>query len=548
MRASRTAGAFVAASLLVASSIDRLGWARLAQWREDQATNLWLGFTRSVSELPVGLVSSVGIPNPNGMPLLAIPLSRLPGLYAVSWALGIVQAALVVGLCFSLSLGLIQRTALALVLLSSVLLRASSVEFWNNWVLVSLNLAFAISVVRYLRRPSLRWLPVWAFLVMLAPSLYLAGLVNGIVYAGTAGLLLFAHRPVSSPMTRRLAISASAAVVIASAWATWIPYAREVGWAGIHAASPQGPATRILGAAASLVRSPLWHPGPWLDASSFVILQSSREILSSRAQAALGWTHRLLAAQVLTLLLVFALFVWSRWAHRRDAVRPGPAPAFRETAWLAGVVVAAYVLSPLLGGPVWAGGARMEMALQWFPLLVVGWFGGAMVLPLPPAPAGVARSATVAIAVLLAAANLVLGRAVEDSYFSYRGPVLVPADVPLPDKIAVVDLVAADARARQAGGSVAIDYDLGGGVWDWVPSFGEGLGRWYPAPMTLGRAFDYELLRRHGLANSQEGRVRAPPGGGRYLVGYPWTPPPSPPGGMVHHVPVGRLRLTVVDR
>lgn len=548
MRFSRTAGAIVAAALLVASSLDRLTWARLAQWREDQATNLWLGFTRSLLEIPVGLVSSTGTPNPNGMPLLAIPLSRLPGLLAVSWVLGTIQAALVVALCFSLSLRAIERSVLALVLLSSVLLRASSVEFWNQWVLLSLNLAFATSVVRYLRRPTLGWLPVWALLVTVAPSLYLAGLVNGLVYAGAAGLLLVVLPPVSSPTTRRVAISLSVVVGIASLWVTWIPYAREVGLAGIEAASPLGPWPRILGAAASLVLSPLWYPGPWLGPSSFVILQSSPEVLSSRAVDALGWTHLLLGAQHLTFLLALALFLWSRFTPRVGVARPACPAACHEVAWLAGIVAAAYVVSPLAGGPVWARGARMDMALQWFPLLVIVWFGGAMVLPLPPARHGLARAATVAIAILLVAANLVLGHAVEGSYLSYRGPVLVPADVTLQDKVEVVDRIAADWRARGAGTSVPVDYDLGGGAWDWVPSFGRKLERWYPAPMTLGRAFDYELLRRHGLANTQEGKARAPPGNGQYVVGYPWMPPPSPPGRPVHHVPIGRLRLTIVDR
>src|SRR3990172_3844583 len=59
---------------------DRVGWASVAQWREDQATNLWLGYTRGPLDLPVGLISSYDIPNPNGLPLLAIALSRLPGL------------------------------------------------------------------------------------------------------------------------------------------------------------------------------------------------------------------------------------------------------------------------------------------------------------------------------------------------------------------------------------------------------------------------------------------------------------------------------------
>ena len=43
----------------------------VSQWREDQATQLWLGYTFKLSDLPIGLISSQEIPNPNGNIVLA---------------------------------------------------------------------------------------------------------------------------------------------------------------------------------------------------------------------------------------------------------------------------------------------------------------------------------------------------------------------------------------------------------------------------------------------------------------------------------------------
>ena len=60
--------------------------AQVAQWRDDQATNMLLGYrVWGDLKLPeLGLRSSYGIPNPNGMPLLGALLSFLPNLLWVS--------------------------------------------------------------------------------------------------------------------------------------------------------------------------------------------------------------------------------------------------------------------------------------------------------------------------------------------------------------------------------------------------------------------------------------------------------------------------------
>jgi len=48
--------------------VDHAYWATVSQWREDQATNLWMGFTHNLFAMPVGLISSANaMPNPSGM-------------------------------------------------------------------------------------------------------------------------------------------------------------------------------------------------------------------------------------------------------------------------------------------------------------------------------------------------------------------------------------------------------------------------------------------------------------------------------------------------
>ena len=58
--------------LIVAYSLyDRTLWSNITQWQVDEATTMWIGLTFSISDAPVGLVSSQNIPNPNGMIFLS---------------------------------------------------------------------------------------------------------------------------------------------------------------------------------------------------------------------------------------------------------------------------------------------------------------------------------------------------------------------------------------------------------------------------------------------------------------------------------------------
>ena len=45
----------------------RLLWPALADWREDQATTIWLGHYLPVGQWSVGVMDSTNLPNPNGM-------------------------------------------------------------------------------------------------------------------------------------------------------------------------------------------------------------------------------------------------------------------------------------------------------------------------------------------------------------------------------------------------------------------------------------------------------------------------------------------------
>jgi hypothetical protein len=133
-------------------------------------------------------------------------------------------------------------------------------------------------------------------------------------------------------------------------------------------------------------------------------------------------------------------------------------------------------------------------------------------------------------------------------HIQYRGNILTDADIPLVDKEQAVAFIARDWKNHSASTTIAVDYDLGGSRWDWVPEFGERLNKWYAAPMTIGRSFDYELLRRYGLKNDQEGVQMRGFGNGRYLLTYAFEDPPQVKTEKFTNHVFGRLRVTTIEK
>ena len=59
---------------------------------------------------------------------------------------------------------------------------ASSIEFWNNWILISLNSLFFYFYIKYLNSRKILLIPILFVVATLPFAVYLAGLVNTITF------------------------------------------------------------------------------------------------------------------------------------------------------------------------------------------------------------------------------------------------------------------------------------------------------------------------------------------------------------------------------
>jgi hypothetical protein len=203
-----------------------------------------------------------------------------------------------------------------------------------------------------------------------------------------------------------------------------------------------------------------------------------------------------------------------------------------------------------MGGSDWLNGERPDQIVQFLPMFLFFIFLLPVLIKLGGRTGRIITGISYFLLACFVTFNLLCGFMIVRDHLQYRGDILTEADIPLVDKERVVRYIAEDWNRSFTSHTVPIDYDIDRGVWAGV-SFTEPallLNEWYPAPLSEGRAFDYELLRRYGLKNEQEGVQLRTFGNGRYLVTYAFDDPPQVKTGQVMHHIFGRLRVTTVEK
>jgi len=117
---------------------------------------------------------------------------------------------------------------------------------------------------------------------------------------------------------------------------------------------------------------------------------------------------------------------------------------------------------------LWLGYTRspLDQVTQFLPLVLLIWFSIPFVLESSEYPARLLRDLTCVSSISYTLLSLAIGTLVVVENLGYRGNVLPTADVPLFDKLHVVDFVARDWRSRSVSKEIPVDYDLGDRNWD----------------------------------------------------------------------------------
>ena len=152
------------------------------------------------------------------------------------------------------------------------------------------------------------------------------------------------------------------------------------------------------------------------------------------------------------------------------------------------------LITPVLGGPNYRYYERLENYVQFYPFFIIILYFTFTTFT------GQKQNKRYSIFINLilitfVSLNIFMSVLTINENLKYSGDKLTEADVPLIQKIEIVDFIAEDMKSKGLS-KASISYDLGGGIWDWIPSHGSKFSTWYPNnPYTIGRIYDYLLLK-----------------------------------------------------
>lgn len=514
---------------LLIFAVERFYWPLIASWREDEATVIWIGRHFAVTHFTVGLVSSTGLPNPNGLLWVAKLVSFAPDLYWSGVCLQLLHLGVLFGICLTCARRVSLGAGVGLFGLIGCLLayRSACSEPFSQWLMLPTMLGCTCAFLLLVQEPSFTRLFGMLALLWLPPALYIAGVLNSVVFVLALGYCAarpeFRRRLLSTDYKRPLLVFAIWSAI--QLLFVWKPYFSVVSLSDLRAVSKVSLGLRLERALLELARVPVWLWEYACPADFQPSLYIDERIVSSAAFAKLGHAAQwLFRAVVVTAVIVFF--------HARLWEQPGRR---RWVYWPLVLLVLALVLSPLLGGPSLSQGERPDIGFQFLCLVLVP----VAVSLSAPDLGDRARAGALSVALAFGVVEMWAGPITLRAHLRYHGDALSGADVPLRQKMAAIDTIVSEAKRREVGPEIPIDYAVDG-LWKWIRRFKPKVLVPYGSPYTLGRAFDYDLERRYGIKNALEGKRRRKPPRWGFWVNYSFEPPLSR-GETLREI--GRLRV-----
>ena len=138
--------------------------------------------------------------------------------------------------------------------------------------------------------------------------------------------------------------------------------------------------------------------------------------------------------------------------------------------------------------------------------------------------------------------NILTSFYLSNDYLNSQSSFLSEADESSVHKQEIVDFIAAKTDKE-----VDIYYDLGGGIYDWIPDFNEKnySSDYYKNSFSLGRDFDYLLKRKYNIDNVNEGVLNRSPENSQFFLSYSFEDLPTDVYLNFNHYQFGNYIVTV---
>ena len=493
--------------------IYRYFWSTVSQWREDQSTNVWLALTEPFQSLTVGLLSSKDIPVPNGMMVYGKIFNLIDNLLIATLFFSLIQIFCFYLLVSQLNLNENKKLNLFLLLSISTVLSSSSIEFWNQWIFILFNFLFFYFYLLFLKSQESFYLLIMFVIATFPASTYLAGILNTAVFVGI--ILYEILRVKEKNITKHSTIKYSILIIFSLIYIylVWFPYFKSIKLARIFSFTNLTFYDRVNILSDKFLEIPGLFLTAWTKQSSFFILQLNRDIVSDL-------TFNLFKIYVEFHKVISVLFFLSLiliFLNKKNLFEP---IVLRFITAILFFISFSTLISPALGGPDFTNYERMDNYTQYYPFYIILWFLVIDKISETKIKSFRIRNYSLSLLLISIALNLTLSFGIIYDTLKYSGNKLTEADVPLVEKINLTKYIADDMNKKQVT-SASISYQLGGGIWDWIPEHSEAFSEWYPNyPYTIGRVYDYMLLNQYSLNNEYEGINSREFENSDYIVSY----------------------------
>lgn len=529
---------FLVTVLLV---IYRFYWVELSDWGADQATNLWLGYVKSISELNIGLISSQFIPNPNGMMIIGKFLSIFGSSINISLFLTLFN--LYVLYLFLESYFIVKNFDFYLFFLiggSSILIATTAIEFWNQWILLTINLLIMTFIFRFVNNNKTRNLYILIFLIPLPVFVYLGGLTNTLVFGIIFLYLIF--KTYKQTNINFLPLSLFTFFVVIFYWIlTFQKFFNTISLNRLGSLNSLSNIDRVKYLLNNLLKLPDGLINTWSKKEKFVIFQTDSVILNGSTEKILEiffQFHKVLP------LLASILFFYGLTKTKRNYENSNNQNIIKKTNLLVFFISFSLVISPIYGGPDFLIIQEKSNNLnQYYLFFILIWY----LLPFSFSNSEKSKNILIlnrSFFTIFFVLNLILGIQIIKNNKNFDSNIKTSMEAPVRDKIAAVDFIANVWISDNNSNSPSIEYNIFASEMNWFDGHTNEFSRYYnPSPYTEGRILDYELLIRYKLQNMYSENIEPD-----FIVTNIFAPEPQIRGKVLNHYIVGRLRVTKVEK
>ena len=521
--------------------IYRYFWSSVSQWREDQATNVWIALTETVQTTPVGLLTSKGIPVTNFMILIGKLYNFIDNLLIATVLFSLLQVFCFYLLVKELNLTEGKKLSLFIVLSFSVILSSSSIEFWNNWIFIHFNCLFFYFYLLFIRTRKTFYLYVMLLISTFSAGTYLAGITTTI----TMGIIVLYEflmnrdkKGMNNAMKGYFMLFTTTSLYL---YFVWFKYFTSVKISEILSFSGLSLYDRFNILSDQFLEIPGTFLTVWTKQSSFYIHQIDRDLLTNMTFNVFKIYVEF--HKVITVYFLLAIFVILLYKNANTKVFDSL--NFRFLIAISFFIYFSTLINPSLGGPNFSNSERMENYIPYYPFFIIIWFLTIDKLEIFNIGKIKFSKLNKSLLISVISINLLLSIFTISDNLTYSGDKLTNADIPLTEKMEVVHFIAED-MSNKGLKEATISYQLGGGIWDYIPKHGEKYVEWFPKyPYTIGRVYDYILYSNYSIINKYEGLNDRSFNDSQYIISYIFNTPDIYDENKYTEINFKRLRISI---